>query len=477
VRLSELIAAVPDGELEAGDRDPADVEVGSIELDSRRAGPGSLFCCIRGERTDGHDHAPEAVSRGAVALLVERPLDLAVPQLVVADSRVAMAPLAVTFHRAPSRSMSMVGVTGTNGKTTTTFLLRSIFVEAGRRAEVLGTLSGARTTPEAPELQATLASLRDGGVEAVAMEVSSHALAQHRVDGTWFEVVVFTNLSPEHLDYHDTMDAYFDAKARLFTPAFAAQAVIDVDSPWGTRLLGESSIPTTSFSIDAAEDLVVGPTGSTFRWRGESVALGLGGQFNVANALAAAEAAHALGIPPPVVAAGLSQPLSVPGRFEIVDAGQPFTVIVDYAHTPDGLEQLLAAARAGSGQGEVTVVFGCGGDRDAAKRPTMGEVAATGADRVVLTSDNSRGEPTGAIIDAVKLGYDRATSHPRHALVIESDRRAAIAAALGAARPGDVVVIAGKGHETTQTIGDVVTPFDDREVARRELERLGGGPA
>ena len=476
--LADLILGVPDLTLGSasgasdGLHGELDVEVTSIELDSRAVRPGSLFCCIRGAHTDGHQHARAAVDLGAVAVLADHPLQVGVPCLVVPDTRTAMADLAVRFSGDPASSMAVFGITGTNGKTTTTYLLQAIFEAAGRSTEVVGTLSGARTTPEAPELQARLAAMRDRGVDVVAMEVSSHALAMHRVDGTRFAAVVFTNLSRDHLDFHETMESYFEAKARLFGPDFAERAVVNLDSPYGRLLLDAAKIPTTGYSLDDVTDLEVGASGSRFTWRGQSIDFGLGGRFNVSNALAAAEAAVAVGLSPEVVAAGLSRPIHVPGRFEVVDAGQPFRVVIDYAHTPDGLEQLLSAVRDVSAGGAVTVVFGCGGERDATKRPAMGEVAATLADRVVLTADNSRGEDTGAIIDAVSMGYDRSTDRRATELVVEPDRHRAIALALSSARAGDSVVIAGKGHETTLTIGDTVVPFDDREVARAELAGL-----
>jgi UDP-N-acetylmuramoyl-L-alanyl-D-glutamate--2,6-diaminopimelate ligase len=366
--------------------------------------------------------------------------------------------------------LAVVGVTGTNGKTTTTHLLAAALRADGRSTEVVGTLSGPRTTPEAPELQARLAALADGGTAAVSMEVSSHALVQHRVDATWFEVGVFTNLSQEHLDFHGTLDEYFAAKASLFSPDRVGVAVVNADDPWGRRLLDAVSIPTRPFTLADAADLDVGPVSSTFRWEGEPVELHLGGTFNVANALAAASAARELGAAPTAIAAGLSSVASVPGRFETVDAGQPFTVVVDYAHTPASLEQVLLAARhaAATGEGRVLLVFGCGGDRDTAKRPAMGEVATRLADLAVLTSDNPRSEDPGAIIEAVRKGVRRP-----EVLVVEPDRRAAIALALDGAGPGDVVVVAGKGHETTQVTGTSVEPFDDRAVVRAELERAG----
>ena len=372
-----------------------DVDVLDVVQDSRAVTAGSLFCCITGAHSDGHDHAPAAVSAGAVALLVERPLDLPVPQLVVPDTRTAVAPAAAAVFGHPSRSLTVIGVTGTNGKTTTTHLLRNVLEAAGLRTEVLGTLSGARTTPEASDLQRQLAIWRDDGVQAVAMEVSSHALELHRVDAMRFRVAVFTNLSRDHLDFHGSTEAYFSAKARLFEPDLSDRAVVNLDSPYGRLLADTVSIPVDGFELAEAEDLVLTAAGSTFTWRGRRVQLSLGGAFNVSNAIAAAHAAAAVGVDDEDVVGGLSRPLVVSGRFEQVRAGQPFAVIVDYAHTPDGLDQLLMAADdlVGPGpdgeRGRVVVVFGCGGDRDATKRPAMGEVAARRADRVVVTADNS----------------------------------------------------------------------------------------
>jgi len=447
--------------------DPASTDVSAITHDSRAVAAGSLFCCVPGVRVDGHAFAPDAVASGAAALLDERVLPLEVTQVVVPAVRPAMAPVAAAFFGHPSRSLQVVGVTGTNGKTTTVQLLKTIFEAAGRRAGVIGTLTGERTTPEAPELQALLAGFRDDGAAAVAMEVSSHAMALHRADAVWFSVAVFTNLSQDHLDFHETMEEYFAAKARLFDPVRTALGVVNADDPHGRLLLDSSPVPMVPFSIDDAKDLHVGPTASTFRWRGGDVRLPLGGRVNVANALAAATTAHELGIGSLDIARGLSSAAAVPGRFEAVDAGQPFAVIVDYAHTPDGLEQLLRSVRETS-RGRILVVFGAGGDRDREKRPAMGEVATRLADEAVLTSDNPRSEDPSHIIDAVRAGAQRAS-----ALHVEPDRRTAIAYALGRAVGGDVVVIAGKGHEATQQFADKVVPFDDRQVAREELERLG----
>lgn len=468
MRLGTILDRLTDARLVG---DPS-VDVADVCFDSRRVTRSSLFCCVPGATTDGHDHAADAIRLGAVALLVERQLRFDVPQIVVGDVRIAMAPVAAAVHGDPSRDLGVVGVTGTNGKTTTTHLLRNVLEAAGRRVEVLGTLSGARTTPESPDLQRLLAAWRDAGVDVVAMEVSSHALDLHRVDATRFDVAVFTNLSRDHLDHHGTMEQYFEAKARLFRPDLSQRAVVDIDDPYGRLLLDAAEIPTEGYSLE--EVTVLGSTvgSTTFEWRGRRIVLGLGGRHNVANALAAAHAAALLGIDDGTIAEGLSTAIMVPGRFELVDAGQPFDVVVDYAHTPDGLEHVLAAADAAVDEGRVLVVFGCGGDRDPSKRPMMGAVAARGADIVILTADNSRHESTESILAQVLEGIE-GVNEPRASMVIvESDRREAIATALRAARQGDLVLVAGKGHETTQTIGETVTEFDDRIVVAEEWKRL-----
>lgn len=465
MKLATAIAALDEANVVGDD----DVSIASVDYDSRRVTAGGLFCCVVGADLDGHDFAAQAVENGSIALLVQRQLSLDVPQVVVPNARRAMARVAATFYGDPSSAMSVIGVTGTNGKTTTAHLIANILTAAGRHVEVLGTLSGTRTTPESPDLQAALAGWRDADVDTVVMEVSSHALAMHRVDDTRFRIVVFTNLSRDHLDFHGTMETYFDTKASLFQPVFADAAAVNLDSPHGRLLSDSATIPTIGYSVDQLSDVEVHADRSSFRWRGRRVEVPLGGGFNVANALAAAETAAAVGVNDDAVVAGLARPLSMPGRFEVVDEGQPFSVVVDYAHTPDALEKLLESARDLVHNGQVTVVFGCGGERDATKRPAMGEVAARLADRVVLTADNSRGEDTGAIIDAVRQGYDRASSRRATDLVIEPDRRRAIATAVAGARDGDIVLIAGKGHEQTLTIGDEVVPFDDRVVAREVL--------
>ncbi len=451
--------------------DPSSTDVRSVEFDSRRAGPGSLFCCVPGSRTDGHRFAAEAVRAGASSLLCEHFLDLDVTQVQVAPGTVrqAMARAAAALVGYPSRQLTMVGVTGTNGKTTVTHMVRSILEAAGRPTGVIGTLDGERTTPEAPVLQGLLAGMRREGRQAVAMEVSSHALVQRRVEGIVFDVAAFTNLSREHLDHHRTMEEYFAAKAALFDPSRARQAVVFVDDPWGRRLHGELSGRAVAVRRSDARHVGLSVGSSTFEWLGRPVTLPLSGAFNVDNALVAATVATALGVGPDEVVEGLASLRPVPGRMEVVTAGPPFSVLVDYAHTPAGLEVALASARALAGSHRVLCLFGCGGDRDRGKRPEMGAVAAGGADVVVLTSDNPRSEDPRAILDDIRSGMAGPVD-----LVVEPDRATAIRTAVSMARPGDVVLVAGKGHESTQVLADRVVPFDDRvEVARAVAEAQG----
>jgi UDP-N-acetylmuramoyl-L-alanyl-D-glutamate--2,6-diaminopimelate ligase len=452
-----------------------DIQVSGVEHDSRAVGAGSLFCCIRGEHADGHDFASGAVERGAVALLVDHVLPLDVAQIVVTDTRAATGQLAAAFWGHPASSLTMVGVTGTNGKTTTTSFIASVLEASGVPTGLVGTLTGKHTTPEATDLQRQLAAFRDAGKQAVVMEVSSHALALDRVSGCRFDVGVFTNLGRDHLDLHGTMEAYFAAKARLFEPDLTARGVVNTDDPYGRRLLADAAIPLEGFSVDDLDDVDVTPVRHSYRWRGVRYSVGVGAAFNVRNSLAAVRACTALGLSAEAIAAGLASAPPVPGRFEPVDVGQPFSVIVDYAHTPDGLDAALRAARSAAGDGRLIAVFGCGGDRDREKRPQMGAVAATLADRVVVTSDNPRSEDPQMIINAIISGV---SGDYRDRVVSDPDRRSAFSLAFQQARPGDVVVIAGKGHETTQTIGAQVLPFDDRAVARELLsERAAGGHA
>lgn len=440
----------------------------SVTHDSRQVRPGSLFCCIPGSNADGHAFAAAAVDSGAVALLVARPLPLNVPQLISTNPRRAMALLAAAFAGHPSRRLRLVGVTGTNGKTTTASLIAAVAVHAGIPTAVIGTLTGRHTTPEATELQPLLVEHLEAGVQCVVMEVSSHALALHRVDGCQFELAVFTNLGRDHLDLHGTMEAYFAAKASLFTSGLAVRGLANCDDPYGRLIADGAPIVMHCFQASDISHLSVTPVSHEYDWRGERIRVAIGGRYNAMNSLAAATASAMLGIGVTQIAAGLASASSVPGRFEPVDAGQPFSVVVDYAHTPDGLRELLASVRAAA-VGRVLVVFGCGGDRDREKRPEMGEVAARLADRVVITSDNPRSEDPQSIIDAILAGVP---DDYRQRVVTESDRRRAIAAALSEACPDDVVVIAGKGHETTQTIGADVFDFDDRVVARSLLEAI-----
>src|SRR4029453_17565606 len=428
--------------------------VTDVVLDTRKVVRDALFCCVPGARVDGHDLAGKALDAGAAALCVQRPLDLEAPQLVVAGVRDALAPLAAVFFQHPSDRFDLVGVTGTNGKTTTTYMLEAIFRAAGRLPGVLGTVEvrvgderrpAVHTTPEAPDLQRLLAEMADAGVGAAAMEVSSHGLALRRVDGTPFQAAIFPNLTQDHLDFHTDLDDYYLAKRRLFTPAFTPLAVVNIDDPHG-RLLASTA------------------AGATLRLRSPAgsrpVRLRLAGQFNVANALGALAAADAIGIDLSTAVAGLESLAGVPGRFERVDAGQPFTVLVDYAHTPDSLDNLLRAARAVTG-GRVMVVFGCGGARDRAKRPLMGEIAGRLADLALVTSDNPRSEDPEAIVAQVAEGVARAAGPD--GFLGEGDRRAAIRAALAMAGPGDAVLLAGKGHEQGQEFaGGRKVPFDDR---------------
>ena len=458
--------------------DPASVDVTSVEHDSRRVVPGTLFCCLPGRHSDGHEHAAEAVARGAVALVCEHlvaagvPADLVQARVGVGCARPSMARLAAALADFPSRQLVMAGVTGTNGKTTVTQLLAAIFGAAGLGAHVIGTLGGARTTPEATELQPILGELRDrqrttGVPQGVAMEVSSHALVQSRVDGIHFDVAVFTNLSHDHLDFHADMEAYFAAKASLFSPEHAVAGVVSVDDEWGRRLLAGGRIPLVGVSRTEATDVVLALGASRFTWRGHPVEVALSGGFNVENALLAAEAAVVLGIEPAVVAAGLGRAQPVPGRFEVVSAATGPIVVVDYAHTPASLARVIAEARSLAPGARVTVVFGCGGDRDAAKRPAMG-AAALAADLAVLTTDNPRGEDPDQIVAEVLTGVGpNALAQGR--VVLEPDRRRAIELAIGRAGPGDVVLICGKGHETTQQLGTEVVAFDDRLVAQEVL--------
>ncbi len=479
MRLDRVIPAVPEG---AGA-----IEISGLAYDNRLAAPGTLFFCVPGFTRDGHDFAPDAIARGAVALVLERPLGLGVPEIRVPSVRAAMAPAAAAFYGDPTAELQVVGVTGTNGKTTTAFLVQALLEADGRHAGLLGTvksvIGGAerdveRTTPEAIDLQRTLREMLDAGDVACAMEVSSHALELHRADAIHFAAAIFTNLTQDHLDFHGTMDAYYAAKRRLFEPGRARHCVINVDDPYGARLAAELERvgPVVTFAVDRdatyrAAGLRTDLSGSRFTVHGpdgaQELSSPLPGRFNVYNVLGALAAARALGVPSGIATGAIETAGFVPGRFEPVDAGQRFAVLVDYAHTPDSLENVLQAARgllddAGQG-GRLHVVFGCGGDRDRGKRPQMGEIAARLADRVIVTSDNPRSEDPDAIVREILEGAGSGVEH-------DVDRRRAIATAIGTAQAGDVVVIAGKGHEQGQEFeGGRKIPFDDVTVAREAL--------
>ena len=458
------------------------VEIRDLAHDARRARPGALFFCVPGASTDGHDHAAVAVERGAVALVVERRLDLAVPQLVVDDVRAAMAPAADVFFGEPTRGLQVAGVTGTNGKTTTAFLLRSLLEAAGRRPGLVGTVEwvvgGERrpaphTTPEAIELQRLFREMLDAGDRSVALEASSHGSAYRRLDRVRFDALVFTNLSQDHLDLHGTMEDYFLAKRRLFTGPSPPPAAVNVGDPYGRRLADELAgahrAPLVTFGLRPEadvrpEELELTPHGTRLRAAGIELETPLLGIFNVENVLGAVAAGLLLDLADDEIAAGVAAVTGVPGRFEAVSEGQPFAVLVDYAHTPDSLDTVLRAART-LGDGRLIVVFGAGGDRDRGKRPLMGKIAAERADRAIVTSDNPRGEEPLAIIEDVLRGAGTAVE-------VDPDRRSAIRRAIALAGAGDVVVVAGKGHEQGQEVAGVVHPFDDREEARAALRSL-----
>jgi UDP-N-acetylmuramyl-tripeptide synthetase len=502
MELGELIRA---SGLAAELRGDPTVEIRDLAYDSRRVGDGTLFFCFPGEKTDGHDFASGAVEAGAAALVVERPLDLEVPQAQVEDARAAMAPIAAVVNGDPTSELTVIGITGTNGKTTTAFLVRHLLEASGRRCGLLGTVRQVvggeieeveRTTPEAIDLQRTFNRMLEAGDDACAMEVSSHALVLHRADSIDFAVKVFTNLSQDHLDFHADMEDYFAAKRLLFSGEGGVPvielgggiSVLNLDDPYGQRLAEELSSGSggdciTYSAAGGAADLsargvTFDSSGSRFLCmspEGElAVQTPLPGDFNVANALAALSVAHALGLDLRDSARALASAEQVPGRFESIDEGQPFGVIVDYAHTPDSLENVLAAARRLTG-GRLISVFGCGGDRDRDKRPLMGKAGAELSDVAVVTSDNPRSEEPDAIIDQIRAGIP---SDPHAEVLVEADRRAAIALALGRAGEGDSVVIAGKGHEQGQEFEDGrKIPFDDRDVAREELRKLAASAA
>jgi UDP-N-acetylmuramoyl-L-alanyl-D-glutamate--2,6-diaminopimelate ligase len=491
VRLDHLASASGDLFVRL-DGDP-ETPVSGVAYDSRAVRPGDLFFCVPGAVTDGHKWASTAAAAGAAALVVERPTGTGLPELVVSDARRAMARVGAAALGNPANRLTLLGVTGTNGKTTTAFMLNEILVADGRTTGLIGTIetrigsetrAGVRTTPESLDLHRLFREMVAAGVGSVAMEVTSHALALHRVEGLRFASAAFTNLSQDHLDFHADMEDYFEAKRSLFTPERLERGASNLDDPYGRKLLETASVPVIGFGAGAgaevrATDVRIGPASTELTIvtpaGSAPLRIALAGHFNVSNALAAAATALQAGIGLDAIVTGLQSLHAVPGRFESVDQGQPFSVLVDYAHTPDSLDNVLRAARplANAGQGRVICLFGCGGDRDRGKRPLMGAVAARLADYVIVTSDNPRSEDPDAIIGEILEGV--LAERPDGPDVVTPDRAAAIRTGLEEARAGDVFVIAGKGHEQGQEFADHTIEFDDRAVARANLVELGWG--
>nr|WP_308431324.1 UDP-N-acetylmuramoyl-L-alanyl-D-glutamate--2,6-diaminopimelate ligase [Streptomyces lavendofoliae] len=495
------VRPTPLGELAArlGTPEPAGAEVTGITHDSRAVRHGDVYAALPGSRLHGADFAGQAADLGAVAVLTDpsgadRAAATGLPVLVTEDPRGAMGELAADIYGRPGDDLLQIGITGTSGKTTTAYLVEGGLRAAGRPTGLIGTvemrigderIKSERTTPEATDLQALFAVMRERGVEAVAMEVSSHALVLGRVDGCVFDVAVFNNLSPEHMEFHSGMEDYFQAKAQLFTPRRSRLGVVNHDDEYGRRLVKEATVPVVTFSAEGdpdadwrAEDVEIGALGSTFTIRGPrgervSAKAPLPGPFNVANALAAVVTLAAAGIDPQTAADGVAAVPGVPGRLERVDAGQPYLAVVDYAHKTDAVESVLRALRKVT-EGRLHVVLGCGGDRDVTKRGPMGAAAARLADTAVLTSDNPRSEDPLAILATMLAGAAGVPSHERGEVAVFEDRAAAIAAAVARARPGDTVLVAGKGHEQGQDIAGVVRPFDDRQVLREAIQNSQG---
>jgi UDP-N-acetylmuramoyl-L-alanyl-D-glutamate--2,6-diaminopimelate ligase len=522
MRLEELTPGLGADAADGLDASARATEITGLAYDSRAVQRGDLFFCVSGFQRDGHDFAPQALAAGAASLVVERSLDLGVPELLVPSARAAMAPLAARFYGDPTAELRVVGVTGTNGKTTTAYLVRALLEATGTQCGLLGTVTSfvggqerevARTTPEAIDLQRTFREMLDGGDRACAIEASSHALELGRVEATRFAVAIFTNLTQDHLDFHETMEDYFLAKRRLFAEHAPGASVVNVGDAYGRRLAGEIADPIT-FAVEPApsgnasaapgDTPVTAPggdppiepdylatelrcdfAGCAFKLRtpeGErEVRLPMPGRFNVANALGALAAARALGGELDALLAALERGVHVPGRFEPVEEGQDFAVLVDYAHTPDSLENVLDAARTlvladPAHEGRVLCVFGAGGDRDRGKRPLMGEISASLADFTIVTSDNPRSEDPEQIIAEIMAGVARVPGDGSQRVRTVADRAIAIDEAIGASRAGDVLVIAGKGHEQGQEFaGGRKVPFDDVTVARKALRVRKGG--
>ncbi|MFF3287518.1 UDP-N-acetylmuramoyl-L-alanyl-D-glutamate--2,6-diaminopimelate ligase [Streptomyces sp. NPDC003023] len=494
-KLAELAARL-------GVQTPGSAEITGITHDSRAVRPGDVYAALPGARFHGADFAAQAADLGAAAILTdeagaERASDTGLPVLVTDDPRGRMGELAAEIYGHPGRDLLQIGITGTSGKTTTAYLVEGGLQAAGRSTGLIGTvemrigderIKSERTTPEATDLQALFAVMRERGADSVAMEVSSHALVLGRVDGCVFDIAVFNNLSPEHMEFHSDMEDYFQAKAQLFTPLRSREAVVNFDDEYGRRLVDEATVPVTTFSAEGhpdadwrAESVEVGSHGSTFTAvgpKGERVRAKapLPGPFNVANTLAAVVTLAVAGLDPQTAADGIAAVPGVPGRLERVDAGQPYLAVVDYAHKTDAVESVLRSLRKVT-EGRVHIVLGCGGDRDKTKRGPMGAAAARLADTAVLTSDNPRGEDPLAILATMLAGAAEVPIHERGDVMVYEDRAAAIAAAVDRAEAGDTVLVAGKGHEQGQDIAGVIRPFDDRQVLRAAIERVVGGAA
>jgi UDP-N-acetylmuramoyl-L-alanyl-D-glutamate--2,6-diaminopimelate ligase len=486
MRLADLAQLVEGAEL----LQSSSVEVRGIAHDSRSVKPGDLFVCLIGEKFDGHRFIQDAIARGAVALAVQPGnIDglLHLPLVVVPNTRTALPKFACAVYNYPSRKLKLIGVTGTNGKTTSTFLMASILKSAGLKTGTVGTLGAEamgeelpsdRTTPEADQLQGLLSEMLTRGAQAVAMEVSSHALDQGRTEGCEYDAAIFTNLTQDHLDYHRTMEAYMASKLRLFHdyPANSRKpfvAAINLDDPYGNRVVDATRGRKITFAVNTQANIVarnvnISPGSIAFQADTPSgaipIKLNIGGAFQISNALGAIAAAQGIGIANSAIEAGLSELKSVPGRFEDISTDRGFHVVVDYAHSPDGLENLISAARRLEPK-RIIVVFGCGGDRDRTKRPIMGRIVGERADVAIITSDNPRSESPDAIITEILPGLRNAPAKT----IVEPDRRTAISMALSEARDGDIVLIAGKGHEDYQEVNGVKHHFDDREVARELL--------
>ena len=483
MKLSELAGAIPDKYEIIGN---GDVQIDSLCTDSRKASPGSLFFCIPGLHIDAHDLAPQAVEKGAAALVVERKLDVDCPQVRVESVRRALSYMAQVFFGYPARRMKLIGITGTKGKTTASFLIKSILEAAGHKTGLIGTVCSMigeevypsrLTTPDPVEVQTLLKNMADAGVEYVVMEVSAHALAMHRLSGLRFVVAAFSNFSQDHLDYFGTMDAYFDAKMRLLTPEMSDAVVYNCDDERvseGVKRLGREALRTgiRESSDVYANDIEVGERGLSFLLTSHKqfrvmVELRLAGIFNVYNALLAAGVAIVLGVGPEAIRNGLEDVRAVPGRIELLETETPYRVILDYAHSPDSLENILKAVRETT-KGRLIALFGCGGDRDHGKRPIMGEIAGELADMIVLTSDNPRNEDPFEILNQIEEGI----RHTGCEYTVIENRREAIRYALSIAASSDVIVLAGKGHETYQEIRGVKHPFDEKLVVRELLEEM-----